>query len=150
MEVLPGLVGLALHVAASTIFLRLWGETGVGPAFAIGMTATALSFFFLFSLWVNVSLWRLLISFWAQPLACAVPCLAAGALVMGRVPATWLTHRAGLLLASSMVAAASGIVFLVFWIGIESRRQVTVWSVLRGRASDSIGPTKESVRARTA
>ena len=150
MEVVPGLVGLVLHVVASVILLPLRGESGVGPAFVLGMSATALCYLAAFSRWVRESFWGVLASFWAQPAVCAVPALATALLLSGRVPLGWLGHRAGLLAGSSLVVAGSAIVFLSVWLLLESRRAASVWTVLRGVAPSAAGTEEHSTSARSA
>jgi hypothetical protein len=104
--VVPGLVGIAVHVIGSVLLLRSFGPAGVGPAFCLGMLVSAALFFVRFARWYTLSFREL----FAVVLRPAVPAFAAGLVagyaVAAILPAALQGSRPGLLAAFAITAAA--------------------------------------------
>jgi O-antigen/teichoic acid export membrane protein len=105
-EVVPGVVGIAVHVIGSVLLLRIFGPAGVGPAFCLGMLVSAVLFFVRFARWYTLSL-RELFTVVLRPAAPAfVAGLVAGYAVAAVLPAALQGSRPGLLAACAITAGA--------------------------------------------
>jgi O-antigen/teichoic acid export membrane protein len=117
LEILPGLIGIAVHVAASAVLIPRFGAAGVGPAFCLGMLVWTVIYLARFTRWLKEGA----IAFWLPVLVpsviAIVPAWLTGAWIESRWPAAWSHGKLAAFGAAAAVALPAALVFVLLWWG---------------------------------
>jgi O-antigen/teichoic acid export membrane protein len=111
LEILPLLVGLIVHVAASWVLVQQMGAVGVGPAVVLGMAVTVFLFFFRFSGFLQVPFPTLFLKGVVIPLLLAIPPGLTAWLVSNWLESRIEPNRLGYLGAASITMLLGAMVF---------------------------------------
>jgi O-antigen/teichoic acid export membrane protein len=119
VEIVPGFVGIAVHLAASAVLIPRFGVVGAGPAFCLGMLVWSLFYLSRFTRWLGESAARLWVPALVPSLLAVAPAWLAGAWIESRWPTAWMGGRLAALGAAAAVAVPAAVVFAMVWWGVR-------------------------------